>query len=620
MFDKALLDKLLSEPLFESVADIPLDEYRNLTIERLKFVIDFRKINILDMMSNPNIFLAIMNTLHIIDTSLAIAFGVNFGLYGGSVINFSSEYNNINENIHKVNTGEHIGCLAITEIGHGSNLKKLSTTATYHLETRTFSINCPSSDSYKCWIGNAKFATHCVMLAKLIVGNDNYDLHPFLVDLRSPGVTIIDNGYKNGLNGVANCVIIFDNVIIPEINLLGKFGFVRNGVYLINEKYRNNTRARFADLLSTLSAGRLVLSSGCTVLSMQALMKTYHYGQIRKQFNFNTLKSDEETAIIRYPTFFSGLFLAMIKSYFLNLMISYVGEIGVKYYAQHGMLTKNIHILTSAVKILGSELADNTLRMCRSLCAGNGYIHINGFGSKFNDVDIYKTFEGDNTLLRLEVAGYALETFVKNNNLNGSSLSNISFFIRQKLQDLTWAFRHLNIKTIDGMISSLNYCEQYLCIEFLQKIKASKKGYVTIWNENLLLVISIANLHLINTIIRIIHSSITETTDKYLLRYFILHCIKEQSFVLSRLGILSNSHLNDIEIMINESNMTIYDSINSNNITKDHGVNHFELVLSKYFSDLAINHQVLLQNYPTIFTISYPGDSNSIRTHITSKL
>lgn len=77
-----------------------------------------------------------------------------------------------------------------------------------------------------------------------------------------------------------------------------------------------------------------------------------------------------------------------------------------------------MHILTSTIKILGSELADHTLRMCRTLCAGNGYLYCNTFGSKFNDIDIYKTFEGDNTLLRLEIAGYALETFVHHNNVN----------------------------------------------------------------------------------------------------------------------------------------------------------------------------------------------------------
>ena len=616
MFNKILLDKLLSETLFNPVSDISLDEYRSLTIERLKFVTNFLHIDILDLVAEPDSFLSTMNTLHLIDGSLAIAFGVNFGLYGGSLINFCSDHNDIDEYIDNINIGEHIGCLAITEVGHGSNLKKLSTTAIYNKETRSFSINTPNPESYKCWIGNAKYATHCVMLAKLIIGDNNYDLHPFLIDLHSPGITIVDNGYKNGLNGVGNCVMIFDNVVIPEINLLGKFGFVKNGEYIISDKYRGNNRARFGDLLSTLSGGRLVLSSGAVAVSMQALLKTYHYGQIRRQFNFNTLKYENETPVIMYPTFFSGLFLSMVKSRFLNLIINYVREIGMEYYFEHGVLNKDIHILTSAIKILGSELSDNTLRMCRTLCAGNGYLYSNGFGSKFNDIDIYKTFEGDNTLLRLEVAGYAIEKFITQNNIKDSTFSKISYFIRQKSKDIMFAFRDINIRTMDGMIEALRYCEECLCVEFLNKIKDSKGNYVTTWNKNLLLIISIANIHLINLYIRIVNGMIIENKDKYFLRYFILNCLKDQTMSLVRLGLLSNSHVNDIETMINNTHSYISKILNHD---KSYSKNYFELIFSDYFEDIG-TLETLTTDYSNIFTISYPGDMKWIDTHIPAKL
>lgn len=198
---------------------------------------------------------------------------------------------------------------------------------------------------------------------------------------------------------------------------------------------------------------RLVLSSGTVVLSMQALIKTYYYGQNRKQFNFDTLNSDKETNIIKYPTFSSKLLLSLIKNFFLDIMIQYIGDIGIKYYTKYGVLNKDIHILTSSAKILGSELSDETLRLCRTLCAGNGYLHINGFGSKFNDIDIYKTFEGDNTLLRQEIAGYSIELFAKRNNLNGSSFNNLLFLFRRKLQDIRLSLSYIDINNIYDIIS-----------------------------------------------------------------------------------------------------------------------------------------------------------------------
>ena len=607
MFNKNLLDKLLAEPLFASIGDISLDNHRNITIERLKFVIKFLEVDILEMLLDHNRFLSIMNTLHLIDTSLAIAFGVNFGLYGGSLINFSASNNNIKDNINKLNTGENIGCLAITEIAHGSNLKKLSTTATYNADTRTFCIDTPSIDSYKCWIGNAKYATHCVLLARLIFDETDYDLHPFLVDMHSPGITIIDNGLKNGLNGVGNCVIIFNNVVIPETHLLGKFGYIENNHYIIPDKYKNNNRLRFGDLLSTLSGGRLVLSSGCAAVSMHALIKTYNYGLIRKQFNFSSLKDKEETAIIRYPTYFSGILLNMVKTYFLDLIINHVSEIGMKHYSEHGVLNKDIHILTSTIKILGSELADNTLRMCRTLCAANGYLHSNDFGSKFNDIDIYKTFEGDNTLLRLEIAGYALLKFFSRNNIKDSFLSKLSYFIRQKSKDISFMVRNINIRTMQGMIEMLQHCEDYLCVEFLNKMSTSKDNFLTKWNKNLLLVISIANIHIINTYIRIVAELISDHADKYFLRYFILNCLKEQASILLRLGLLNTSNMRDIETMINNIHKSVLNS-------KSYGHDYFKLIFDNFFKN--INPP----DYPKLFTISYPGDYNWIEKHIPSKL
>lgn len=615
MFDKLLLDELMSEALFDEVGDIKVDEYRELTIKRLNYVIKLVKLDISKVTGEVGTFLKIMNTLHIIDVSLAIAFGVNFGLYGGSLINFSCGENDVVEYIDKLNKGEHIGCLAITEIGHGSNIKKLSTTATYNLKTRTFTINTPDIDSYKCWIGNAKYATHCVVFAKLILKGKNYDLHPFLVNLKTEGVVIIDNGQKNGLNGVANCVLIFNNVMIPECNLLGKFGYIKDGVYNISDKYviktkegtTINTKLRFADLLSTLSGGRLILSSGCVALSMQALVKTYHYSRIRKQFNFDTLKGETETEIIRYPTFFSGLFLQITKSYLLNFFIHHVKDMATKYYIENGFINKQIHILTSSVKIFGSELADESIRLCRKLCAGNGFLHKNSFGSKFNDVDIYKTFEGDNTLLRLEVAAYAIETFAKRNKITGSYSSSILFYIKRKLENLMYSFENLNVRNIDSLICVLRRCQDFLCVEFLNEIMQSRESYVTTWNKNLLLVTAISNLQIINSLVNFVSTS--PDTEKYLFRYFLLNCIKDNSFILSRCQLLSGSQLNIISKMMH----AIHHNISSGDF------NYFVKTFSTYFSDIG-SFDILTSEYSKLFTISYPGDKNWVAKFIPSKI
>ena len=83
-----------------------------------------------------------------------------------------------------------IGCYLQTELGHGSNVARLETTATYLSATREFEIHSPTLASTKWWIGGlGKTATHGVVQARLILP-DTKDMGPhlFLVQLRSLGL------------------------------------------------------------------------------------------------------------------------------------------------------------------------------------------------------------------------------------------------------------------------------------------------------------------------------------------------------------------------------------------------------------------------------------------------
>ncbi|BGP26994.1 hypothetical protein JCM10295v2_005956 [Rhodotorula toruloides] len=135
---------------------------------------------------------------------------------------------------------EIIGCYAQTELGHGSNVQGLETTAVYKPESKSFVINTPGMSSMKWWIGGlGRTADHAVVMAQLYTPDGkNGSLvrrgpYPFVVPLRDrktrellPGRTIMDIGPKAGYPMTDNGTAIFNNVEIPHVNFLAKFASV----------------------------------------------------------------------------------------------------------------------------------------------------------------------------------------------------------------------------------------------------------------------------------------------------------------------------------------------------------------------------------------------------------
>ena len=107
-----------------------------------------------------------------------------------------------------------IGCYAQTELGHGSNLSSLETTATFVKETDEWEVNSTTFTAAKWWIGGlGAMCTHAVVQAKLIIDGIDHGAHVFVVPIRSlenhkpfPGVQVGDIGPKayGGFNKMDN--------------------------------------------------------------------------------------------------------------------------------------------------------------------------------------------------------------------------------------------------------------------------------------------------------------------------------------------------------------------------------------------------------------------------------
>ena len=227
-------------------------------------------------------------TMALGDLSVLVKVGVHFGLFGGAILHLGSREHH-DAYLADLVTADLLGCFAMTESGHGSNVQALGTTATYDADAGEFVITTPDQASRKDYIGNAaRHAGMAVVFAQLEIGGESEGVHAFVVPIRDargnplPGVTIEDDGPKLGLNGVDNGRLSFDAVRVPRANLLNRYADVsEDGTY---SSPIDNRGRRFFTMLGTLVQGRVCVGGAGINAAKVALTIAVKYALFRRQF------------------------------------------------------------------------------------------------------------------------------------------------------------------------------------------------------------------------------------------------------------------------------------------------------------------------------------------------
>ncbi len=351
---------------------------------------------------------AAFETLGYGDLSVLVKVGVQFGLFGGAILQLGTKPHH-DAYLEGLVKGEILGCFAMTETGHGSNVQALGTTATYDPATQEFVIQTESPAATKDYIGNAaRHAELAAVFAQLVVGGEGHGVHALVVPIRDgdtvlPGVTITDDGPKMGLNGVDNGRIRFDGVRVPRTALLDQFAQVTEDGEYVSEI--ENPNRRFFTMLGTLVQGRVCVGAAGISAAKVALTIAIEYGLRRRQFE--ATDSGEEQLLLDYGLHQRRLFPLLARTYALHfaqeILSSRLHEVfsGEK---DDEETRRFLESRAAGTKAIATWHATRTIQECREACGGAGYLSVNRFAALKADTDVFMTFEGDNHVLLQLVA------------------------------------------------------------------------------------------------------------------------------------------------------------------------------------------------------------------------
>ncbi len=356
------------------------------------------------------------------DLSLMVKAGVQWGLFGGAVENLGTDRHH-EAYVRRIIDLDLLGCFAMTETGHGSDVQALETTAVYDPETEEFVVNSPTPTSRKDYLGGAAESARMAAVFAQLITHENgepieHGVHCLMVPIRDddgndlPGVTTSDCDYKGGLPGVDNGRIMFDHVRVPRENLLNKYADVApDGTYTspIDDPNR-----RFFTMLGTLVRGRVTVGGSGAAAARVALDIATRYALQRRQFRAPGNGEQHEVLIMDYLVHQRRLLPLIARSYALQ-------------FAQNELVSKchdlqtmddpdvedqrELEARAAGLKAVSTWHASRAIQEAREACGGAGYLAENRLVGLRGDIDVFTTFEGDNHVLAQLVAKALLTAY-----------------------------------------------------------------------------------------------------------------------------------------------------------------------------------------------------------------
>ncbi|XP_053309460.1 peroxisomal acyl-coenzyme A oxidase 1 isoform X1 [Spea bombifrons] len=464
---------------------------------------------------------------------------------------------------------EIIGTYAQTEMGHGTHLRGLETTATYDPSTQEFILNSPTVSSIKWWPGGlGKTSNHAVVLAQLYTQGECKGLQAFIVPIRHmgtheplPGVVVGDIGPKFGFDETDNGFLKFDKVRIPRENMLMKYAQVEpDGTYVkpVSDKLTYGTMVFIRSMIVGDSARSL--SRACTI--------AVRYSAVRHQSEIRA--GEPEPQILDFQTQQYKLFPLLATAYAFQFVGSYMSQTYHRITGdiQQGNLNElpELHALSAGLKAFTTWAANTGIEECRMACGGHGYSRCSGIPDIYVTFTPACTYEGENTVMMLQTARFLVKSYtaaVSGERLSGmvSYLNNVS---SQRLQPQPLSGRSVvtDINDLDSLVEAYKQRAAWSVASasrsFAADMKRGKRKEDA-WNKNSVDLVRASEAHCHYVVVRLFTSKLSEILDvaahrilSSLCLLYALHGISRNAGDFLQVGLLSASQIEQVQQRIKD--------------------------------------------------------------------
>lgn len=353
--------------------------------------------------------------------------------------------------LRKAQNCEIVGTYAQTELGHGTNVRALETTATYDPATEEFVIHSPTITAAKFWPGGlGKTVNYAVVIAGLYTRGKYHGMQSFVVPVRDlathmplKGVTIGDIGPKFGYDMIDNGFLCLNQVRIPRDNMLMRnVQVLKDGTFV---KSAGHDKLMYIVMLKVRS--HIVFGIAARGLA-QAVTIAVRYSCVRHQSELKPGSAEAQILDFQTQQYKLLPLLATVYAYWFagRKMIEAYYDLERELTNRDTRSLPELHANSAGLKALTTSVMMSGIEQCRLACGGHGFSHASGLPKIYVHCSPACTYEGENTVMLLQTARFLAKSFQQAH--SGALLGGSVAYLSEKLPEKSCIDSSLSVTSL----------------------------------------------------------------------------------------------------------------------------------------------------------------------------